>query len=160
MYLRAYREADFEAMYALDRACFAPRFRFSRAVMRGVVGAREAVVLLACESNERGEEVMLGFCAAQVDKGDKGQRYGYVATLDVALEARGRGVGRALMLGLEEAVVRAGVTMMLLHVHVGNAGALALYEGLGYRRVDLEVGFYGEGFDGWLYQKGLTAWAL
>jgi ribosomal protein S18 acetylase RimI-like enzyme len=66
-----------------------------------------------------------------------GQRWendtGYVAELGVAARARGRGLGRALLLGLFAAFRRAGLTHAELSVHGRNRGALALYESVGMR---------------------------
>jgi mycothiol synthase len=58
---------------------------------------------------------------------------GYVAELAVAARARGRGLGRALLLGLFAAFRRAGLTHAELSVHGRNRGALALYESVGMR---------------------------
>jgi mycothiol synthase len=58
---------------------------------------------------------------------------GYVAELGVAARARGRGLGRALLLGLFAAFRRAGLTHAELSVHGRNRGALALYESVGMR---------------------------
>lgn len=60
---------------------------------------------------------------------------GYVAELAVAARARGRGHGRALLLGLFEAFRRAGLRHAELSVHGRNRGALALYESAGMRTV-------------------------
>jgi mycothiol synthase len=56
---------------------------------------------------------------------------GYVAELAVATRARGRGLGRALLLGLFDAFRRVGLTHAELSVHGRNPGALALYESVG-----------------------------
>jgi mycothiol synthase len=58
---------------------------------------------------------------------------GYVAELAVAARARGRGLGRALLLGLFAAFRRSGLTHAELSVHGRNRGALALYESVGMR---------------------------
>jgi mycothiol synthase len=58
---------------------------------------------------------------------------GYVAELAVAARARGRGLGRGLLLGLFDAFRRAGLRYAELSVHGRNRGALALYESVGMR---------------------------
>jgi ribosomal protein S18 acetylase RimI-like enzyme len=58
---------------------------------------------------------------------------GYVAELAVAARARGRGLGRALLLGLFAAFRRAGLKHAELSVHGRNRGALGLYESVGMR---------------------------
>jgi mycothiol synthase len=60
---------------------------------------------------------------------------GYVGELAVAARARGRGYGRALLLGLFAAFRRAGLRHAELSVHGRNRGALALYESAGMRTV-------------------------
>jgi len=64
-----------------------------------------------------------------------GDGTGYVAELAVAARARGRGYGRALLLGLFAAFRRAGLRHAELSVHGRNRGALALYESAGMRSV-------------------------
>ena len=58
--LREYRAGDLDALYALDVACFAAEFRFSRRAMRRFVEARGAVTLLAEAAGE-----LAGFCVVQ-----------------------------------------------------------------------------------------------
>jgi mycothiol synthase len=60
---------------------------------------------------------------------------GYVGELAVAARARGRGYGRALLLGLFDAFRRAGLRHAELSVNGRNRGALALYESAGMRAV-------------------------
>jgi mycothiol synthase len=60
---------------------------------------------------------------------------GYVGELAVAKRARGRGYGRALLLGLLAAFRRAGLRHAELSVHGRNRGALALYQSAGMRSV-------------------------
>jgi ribosomal protein S18 acetylase RimI-like enzyme len=45
---------------------------------------------------------------------------------------------------------------MMLHVYVENEGAVAMYEALGYMRRGMARAFYGEGRDGWVYEKPLA----
>lgn len=61
-------------------------------------------------------------------------RHVAVLTIAVADGWRGRGVGSALMRGLEAWARRTGVRKLQLHVRAGNRGAIALYERLGYVR--------------------------
>jgi mycothiol synthase len=60
---------------------------------------------------------------------------GYVAELAVAARGRGRGYGRALVLGLFAAFRDAGLRHAELSVHGRNRGALALYESARMRTV-------------------------
>ena len=58
---------------------------------------------------------------------------GYVAELAVARRARGRGHGRALLLGLFDAFRQTGLRYAELSVHGRNRNALRLYESVGMR---------------------------
>jgi ribosomal-protein-alanine N-acetyltransferase len=147
--LREYRAGDLEAMWALDVACFAVAFRFSRRAMRGFVEARGAVTVVADVSGEVGADAeLVGFCVAQRE-GD----VGYVVTLDVAEGWRRHGLARRLMKEVETRMQAAGAVGMELHVSVENAGAIGFYEGLGYGRVGRVKGFYGRGGDAWVYRR-------
>jgi ribosomal-protein-alanine N-acetyltransferase len=71
-----------------------------------------------------------------------------VLTLGVPPGARRRGVGRALMTAaISEAQVRRAAAAFL-EVDVANAGAVALYEQLGFRRAGLRRGYYDRGAAG------------
>ncbi|WP_407563767.1 GNAT family N-acetyltransferase [Streptomyces sp. 184] len=58
---------------------------------------------------------------------------GYVYSVAVAPEHRGRGHGRTLMRVAERECLAAGLPTLGLHVFAGNDVALRLYESLGYR---------------------------
>jgi RimJ/RimL family protein N-acetyltransferase len=65
--------------------------------------------------------------------------------LMVAIDYRRRGVGRALMMAAEDWAHAAGVRKIELHVFPHNAGAIALYEELGYRWEGVRRGQYRRG---------------
>ena len=58
----------------------------------------------------------------------------------VATEARGRGVGRALLEALIPASEAAGLWTLLAGVLADNAASLALHDSVGFRRVGVERG--------------------
>jgi L-amino acid N-acyltransferase YncA len=58
----------------------------------------------------------------------------------VAAEARGRGVGRALLEALIPASEAAGFWTLLAGVLIDNAASLALHEAVGFRRVGVQQG--------------------
>ncbi len=149
MEFRDYRKNDFEAMFELDELCFDEPFRFSRAAMRRFAEAKNALVVMAEEDG------LAGFCIVHVERVGKGC-VGYVVTLDVAERFRRRGLARALMQILENAVVDEGCDAMALHVSTENAGAIRFYERGGYARVGKAREFYGDAGDAWIYRKALT----
>lgn len=68
-----------------------------------------------------------------------------ILTLAVAPQARGRGLGRAL---LQAAIARAqteGAEAMFLEVGTDNPHALALYAGLGFAKVGMRKAYYASG---------------
>jgi len=144
--LRAGRESDLAAMYALDLVCFDETFRFDLKSMRRFAMRQGAVVVVA----EVGGE-LVGFVVVHMERG----RQGYVVTLDVTPKYRRMGLARALMVEAEARVAAAGATAMGLHVFVGNLAAVGFYEGLGYGRVEGVEGFYGDRLDAWVYGKRL-----
>ncbi len=148
--LRTGCAADIEAMYRLDLLCFDEPFRFNLATMRRFVLRRGAGVVGAEDGG-----LLAGFVVVYLE-GVGRDKVGYVTTLDVAPERRRSGLARVLMVEAEARVRQAGGLAVVLHVFVGNIGAVGFYEQAGYERVGMEVGFYGVGMDGWVYRKGLA----
>lgn len=68
-----------------------------------------------------------------------------VLTVGVPPATRRRGVGLALMLAALETAREAAVAEAFLEVAVDNDGAIALYEGLGFRRTGLRKSYYDRG---------------
>ena len=68
----------------------------------------------------------------------------HVLNVASALEARRRGVGRALMEAAEEEGRRRGARLSTLEVRRSNAPAIALYLALGYRQVGVRPNYYAE----------------
>ncbi|OHB29706.1 MAG: hypothetical protein A2790_07310 [Phenylobacterium sp. RIFCSPHIGHO2_01_FULL_69_31] len=71
-----------------------------------------------------------------------------ILTVGVAPWARRRGVGQALMTAALGVARQTGARAVFLEVDVGNAGAVALYERLGFYRAGLRRGYYDRGADG------------
>ena len=147
MLVREYRDGDLDAICALDEACFAVEFRFSRELMRRFVTRRGAISLIA----EAEGGAIAGFVIVHLEKGTRG----YVVTLDVAEEWRRRGLAGTLMEAVEARARAAGAGVMGLHVFTGNEGAVGFYEGRGYGRVGVVPGFYGRGGNAFVYRKEL-----
>jgi ribosomal-protein-alanine N-acetyltransferase len=146
--IREYRDNDLDAICALDEACFAVEFRFSRESMRRFTVRRGAISLVA----EADDGAVAGFVIVHLDGGTRG----YVVTLDVGEGWRRRGLASTLMEAVEERARQAGATVMRLHAFTGNDGAVRFYERRGYRRVGVVPGFYGRaGMDAYWYRKEL-----
>ena len=70
---------------------------------------------------------------------DPPDEVGYVSDLVVRPDARGQGIGRALLRQAETCVREAGVATLRLSVLAGNRGAIALYEEEGFAPVELDL---------------------
>jgi ribosomal-protein-alanine N-acetyltransferase len=71
-----------------------------------------------------------------------------ILTLAVAPAARGRGLGRALLLAAIARAQELGAETMFLEVGADNPHALALYAGLGFARVGMRKSYYSSGSGG------------
>lgn len=149
--MRAYRREDLPAIFALDEICFAPAFRFSLAAMRRFAEARNALTVVA-----ESESGVAGFCIAHVER-VRGERVGYIVTLDVAPEARRHGLARRMMLQIEDEARDAGCGTMGLHVSVENESAMLFYEREGYVRTHTVADFYGPELDAYVYEKTIKS---
>ncbi|MDE1162110.1 MAG: GNAT family N-acetyltransferase [Acidobacteriaceae bacterium] len=147
--LRGYLPGDFEAMFRLDEVCFEPEFRFSKLSMRRFAEAKRARVGVAVAG-----ESLAGFAITHIERAPTGSA-GYVVTLDVAPAWRRRGLAQALMSQAETVAREAGCGALLLHVYVGNEGAIRFYEWLGFERGHTVEAFYGDGLDAMVYRKRL-----
>ncbi len=65
--------------------------------------------------------------------GPSNRRAAYIHSVVVDEQWRGQGIGRALMLAMEDEVRQHGVDTVQLRVVIGNRGARHLYERLGYK---------------------------
>ena len=73
----------------------------------------------------------------------------------VAPEERRQGLGRALVAAGLDRLRAEAVEVCHLEVRVGNHGAIALYEELGFERTGRRRGYYRDGTDALIYTKSL-----
>ena len=91
---------------------------------------RDGVALVA---EEDGRAVGFIFCVL----GDRGRKTAHITDFYVRPEARGRGVGRALLRALIDPARETGLDHVSLEVLLRNAEARRLYERLGFAAVDV-----------------------
>lgn len=151
MHYRPYDPQDFAELYALEEACFAPPSRFDRGYMRQLVQRQQAATWIA----EQGGR-LAGF-AIVVWAQRKSEVAAYIQTIEVAPEARGRGIGSGLLARIEESARLAGAALIWLHVEAGNAGAIRLYEAQGYSCEGRRENYYPLGRAALIYVKRLQA---
>jgi ribosomal protein S18 acetylase RimI-like enzyme len=139
--------SDLDDLVALEDATF-DSDRMSRAQYRRHLDSASAGVLVASANHRR-------FLGTAVVFYRKGSRVARLYSLASRPEARGKGVGSALLATVEQAARQRGCRELRLEVRIDNASAIRLYERLGYHRLGRIAGFYEDGADAWRYGKRL-----
>ena len=122
--------------------------RLSRAQYRRHLDSDSALVLVA-SANHRN---FLGTAVVFFRKGSHVARLYSIASKP---EARGKGVGAALLDAVETAARQRRCRVVRLEVREDNAGAVRLYERLGYRLIGHYPHYYQDGTHAWRYEKSL-----
>jgi ribosomal-protein-alanine N-acetyltransferase len=165
---RPYKAEDFEALYALEEACFQPPFRFGRRYMREVVGRKDAATWIAEDDGKiagfgivHWENIRARAGRPTPQPAGKpavhGEVMAYLETLEVRLDLRGRGAGGELLRQCEESARVAGAVAMELHVDTENGAGIGLYRAHGFERQGRVEGYYPEGRAAEVYVKRLAA---
>jgi [ribosomal protein S18]-alanine N-acetyltransferase len=128
--------ADLDRVTEIERAGF--KHPWSRDLLARELVQAWSHVVLAAEGEGRDERV-LGYVVFWLVHDEV-----HVLNLGTALEARRRGVGRALMEEAHATGRRRGASVSTLEVRRSNAPAIALYRGLGYREVGVRPNYYAE----------------
>ena len=137
-------ERHLDDLARLERLCFSRPW--SRQALKEEL-TNPAVCFLVGE--EAGE--VLGYAGMHCAAGEC-----YVDNVAVFPEARRQGVGRKLMEALLQAAAARGGEFLSLEVRPSNLEALALYRGLGFRKVGRRRRFYDDPMeDGLLLTKDL-----
>jgi ribosomal protein S18 acetylase RimI-like enzyme len=144
---RLYSTADFAALYAIEKQCFAPPLRFGRAYMRQLVNSVNAATWIAEDNG-----LMAGFAIVEWDEDGLGIN-AYLQTIEVASEQRGQGIGAELLRRAEDSAREAHARAMWLHVDMANTAAIRMYERHGYQRQGREEDYYGRRRAAWVYMK-------
>ncbi len=128
--IRPAQPADLEAISKIERENFS--FPWHYADFARMCGEKEK--LLLCASSEAG---CLGYIGAYLlpDGAE-------IMTVAVDAAARGRGIGKKLVLAALRTLQDHGVPAVHLEVRAGNAAARALYEGCGFIFCGVRRGYY------------------
>jgi len=178
---RPYEPKDFDALYAIEKLCFEPIFRFGRVYMRRLVQRPNAVTWIAEEDGQ-----LAGFAIAEfssqgckhgvpsdgsmsmgcksgvpsdgsMSQGRKSEVTAYIQTIEVAQEARSQGVGGQMLGCIEESACLAGAVLIWLHVEAANAAAIRLYEAQGYFCEGRQENYYPMGRAALIYVKRIVS---
>ena len=134
---RPMREADLPRVVEIERAGF--RHPWSEELLRRELDHVWSRILLAVVDGADGSERILGFVVFWIVHDEI-----HVLNVATALEARRRGVARALMEQTVEEGRRRGSRLATLEVRRSNLPAIALYRALGYREVGVRPNYYAD----------------
>jgi [ribosomal protein S18]-alanine N-acetyltransferase len=140
--IRDLKPQDFETLWRIDQACFAPGIAYSQAELKAYIRRRGAITLLAADGDRIG-----GFIVAQ------GGVTGHVITIDVIASARREGVGSLLLRAAEDRLQAAGSRAVGLETAVDNFAALAFYKRHGYSVIRTWPRYYSNGVDALVLKK-------
>ena len=138
---------DLDAAVAIDLASFEP----------SELGAGPEDPRVVRERSLR-EELVRPWARLRAARGETGALLGYtlfwhvvdelhLLNVAVAVAARRRGIGRALMEDLLAYAREHAIVRVLLEVRASNGPALALYGSLGFERFNVRTGYYADGED-------------
>lgn len=146
--VRRARSADLQALLHLE-ALF-PSDAMSRRSLRRFIDNSSAVFLVAVDGAD-GPIVGNLLLLTRRDR-DSARLYSIV----VDLAARGRGIAQQLIEAAHRQARQRGCRRVVLEVRCDNAAALALYQRLGYRAVEMLPAYYEDGADGTRLAVDLT----
>lgn len=143
----ALTEADLEAAIEIDLEAFVP----------GELGVGAEDPRVVRERSLR-EELVRTWARLRAGRDESGTLLGYtlfwhvvdevhLLNVAVAVSARRKGLGRALMADLLAYARASAVARILLEVRASNAPALALYDSLGFTRFNVRARYYSDGED-------------
>jgi ribosomal-protein-alanine acetyltransferase len=145
--IRRASEADFAALVALENRVFSAD-RLSAGQWRRHLRNGSADVLAA----ERDGSIV----GAAVVFFRVSHRIARLYSIAIAPEARGAGLGEALLAAAEGSARKRGSRAMRLEVRADNRIAQRLYERRGYHRFGVRRGYYEDGADALRYEKALA----
>lgn len=135
--LRRAGPEDLDAVAALERDCFEPERRSSRAVLRrSLRSVRQEVWLLDGPDGGPSAAMVVVWRHPRTTR---------VYSLAVRSEHRGRGLGERLMRLAEEGARRAGASRIVLEADAHLPRLVSWYEELGYRVVAERPDYYAPG---------------
>jgi len=144
--LRPCAPEDFESLYQIDQACYAPEIAYSRPELRAYLRFPNADCLVA---TIRGK--LIGFCLTA-----HRENQGHIITIDVLQAYRRHGVGSRLLEAVERRLAKSGVREIVLETATENHSAIAFWEKHGYRTRGVWKGYYPRGRDAYAMIKSLA----
>ncbi|HEY6903320.1 MAG TPA: N-acetyltransferase [Candidatus Acidoferrales bacterium] len=144
--LREYQPRDFEALYAIDQACYQPGIAYSRRDLRNYLRFPGAHCLVAEAGNQA-----VGFILTA-----HAGHWGYIITIDVLEAHRRHGVGAMMLREAERALSANGVQQVGLETATNSASAIAFWKKHGYRTQGIRKDYYPGGIDAYSMHKRIA----
>jgi ribosomal-protein-alanine N-acetyltransferase len=144
--LRNYQPQDFEALYAIDQACYQSGIAYSRRDLRNYLRFPGADCLVAENDNQ-----IAGFILTAHDS-----HWAYIITIDVLEPHRRHGIGTMMLREAERALSANGVQQVALETATNNASAIAFWKKHGYRTQGIRKDYYPGGVDAYSMLKQIA----
>ncbi len=145
--LRPATLGDLEALVALEHAAFATD-RAERRAIRHAIRSPTMDVLVALLDGD----VLVG---AAVLERRRASRIARLASIAVAPNRGGLGLGGHLLDAAEETARAHGCDRLRLEVRADNGAGIRLYERRGYTRFAVRPEYYEDGMEAWRYERPL-----
>jgi ribosomal-protein-alanine N-acetyltransferase len=133
--LRPYQPSDFDALVAVDQACFPKSIAYGRSEMKSYLQSEGSYCVVAEIPG-----TLAGFILTERASG-----LAHVITLDVLDRFRRQSVGSILLQSAEREAASHGCTAIYLETATTNKAAIALWKKHGYRQVGAVKNYYGHG---------------
>lgn len=138
MMVRNMTEDDVKEVAAIEAASFSQPW--SEKGFFDALAMRDTLFLVA-EEQSAGEQFatkkLAGYIGMYVSF-DEGE----ITNVAVREELRGGGIGKWLVMAMQECAKERGVTTILLEVRQSNAPAIGAYEACGFKKIGVRKGFY------------------
>ena len=134
MKIRKAELRDLDEIMKIEGLCFPEETAFPRGMFVYLI--RYSVSLVACASDESIAGFIIGYSSGDI---------GAIYTLDVHPHFRRKGIGRDLVLALEERLFSMGSRLIRLEAALENPGSLELYRKIGYQEKERIRNYYGRG---------------
>ena len=158
---REYGAADFDALYAIDQACYPADIAYSRGELRWYLGLPGAECLVAeirgkrQGSTKASRKKIVGFVVTA-----QHVPHARIITIDVLELHRRAGVGASLLRRAEARLRKRGAREVWLETATNNEAAIAFWNKHGYRTRGRIRNYYPGGLDAFSMSKPLGGIAV
>lgn len=158
--IRGYRAADFDAIYAIDQACYPADIAYSRGELRWYMSLPGAECLVAEIRDNKGKSIasekvshkkIAGFIVIA-----RQNAHAHIVTIDVLELHRRAGLGASLLRRAEARLRKLGAREVWLETATNNEAAIAFWNKHGYRTRGRIRNYYPGGLDAFSMSKPLA----